>query len=60
MKIDFEKLEKETGILKNTNETDLILYIKNIIDYLATHNKNYNNPQYFKISLLKDIFKSIE
>ena len=59
MKIDFEKLEKETGI-KNTNETDLILYIKNIIDYLATHNKNYNNAQYFKISLLQDIFKSIE
>ena len=59
MKIDFKKLENETGI-KNTNETDLILYIKNIIDYLATHNKNYNNTQHYKITLLQDIFKSIE
>lgn len=59
MKINFDKLEQETGI-KDTNENDLILYIKNIVEYLATHNKNYNNTQYHKIILLNDIFKSIE
>lgn len=59
MKIDIEKLEELTGIT-NTNETDLILYMANILEYLATHNKNYNNTQYHKISLLNDIFKCIE
>lgn len=59
MKIDFEKLEKQTGI-KNTNETDLILYIKKIIYALYIDNKNYNYGQTQRITLLNDIFENIE
>lgn len=29
--------------------------IKNIVDYLVTHNKNYNKQQYYKILELQDI-----
>ena len=59
MKINFKKLEEETG-LTGINENKLILYMADLVEFLATHNKNYNNSQYNKIILLNDIFKCIE
>ena len=59
MKINFKKLEGETG-LTGINENELILYMANLVEFLAIHNKNYNNSQYYKITLLNDIFKCIE
>ena len=63
MKIDFEKLKNYTGIdyTNEENQKELLFdYILHSIDYLTTHNKNYNNTQYNKIMELKDIFECVE
>ena len=66
MKIDFEKIKRYTGIdytseyATEYRDESLLDYIKNSIDYLSTHNKNYNNTQYNKIMELKEIFDCIE
>lgn len=57
LKIDNEKM-KEYGYSFETME-DLFSYIKEEIEWLESHNKNYNNKQYYKISDLKDICSCI-
>lgn len=59
MKIDFEKLERNTGISK-ISKSDLLDYIKSILYNLKTHNKNYTKDQENRIDLLYDIFECIE
>ena len=41
MKIDFEKIEHNTG-RKFDDFLDLRLYVNRSLEYLTTHNKNYN------------------
>ena len=67
MKIDFEKIKKWTNVdftqdtLKEQDkEKYLFDYIKNSLEYLKTHNKNYNQKQYWAIMELADIFDCIE
>lgn len=52
-KLDYYDFDFET-------ETDCYFYVRSLIDYLATHNKNYNSEQYERIEILKDIFDSID
>lgn len=42
-----------------SDQYDLLEFIKAKIDYLYTHNKNYNNGQWVAIYDLKDIFDYI-
>ena len=59
MKINFNKINYETD--KNfKNEIEIIEYIKIILDYLETHNKNYTVEQMKKINNLISIFNNIE
>lgn len=63
MKIDFEKIKKWTDIdftQDTLKETCLFNYIKDSLEYLKTHNKNYNQKQYWAIMELADIFDCIE
>lgn len=39
---------------------DVYFYMKNIIEYLESHNRNYTKEQYYKISILKDIMNMID
>ena len=59
LKINNEKLSKETGFSFETME-DLFIYVSNSIEWLESHNKNYNKEQYYRISDLKDICNCIE
>lgn len=59
LKLDNEKLLKESGLTFKTLD-DCFLYVSNIIDYLESHNKNYNKNQYYKIQTLKDICNAVE
>ena len=59
LKIDNDKLLKNTGLSFETME-DMFFYIKSHIEWLESHNKNYNNNQYHRLLDLKDIFDCIE
>lgn len=59
LKIDNEKLLKNTGLSFETME-DLFYYISENIEWLESHNKNYNKGQYNRICDLKDICNCIE
>lgn len=39
--------------------TEILFYLHPIIEYLASHNKNYTKAQYEKIDILKDVFKAL-
>ena len=58
MKIDFEKMNEQTGLNIN-NISDLIIYIQHTLDFLESHNKNYTIKQYYLIDELKTIFENI-
>ena len=59
MKIYFKTIEQNTG-RKFDDLLDLQLYVNRSLEYLTTHNKNYNKKQYEKIIELKEIFNAIE
>lgn len=59
LKIDNNKLLKNTGLSFETME-DLFYYVSSNIEWLESHNKNYNKEQYRRISDLKDICDCIE
>lgn len=59
LKINNDKLLEKTGLSFEIIE-DLYLHILENIEWLESHNKNYNNKQYHKILELKDICNSIE
>lgn len=56
--INHEKLE-ERGLLFD-DWSDIYLYTKSLIEWLESHNKNYNKAQYHRILTLKEIFESID
>lgn len=58
LKINKEEMEKY-GFNFDSLE-DVYFYMKNIIEYLESHNKNYTKNQYYKISTLKDIMNMID
>lgn len=57
LKINYEEINK--NIRKFEDNYDLLYFIKDILDYLYTHNKNYNQSQWIKIQDLKEIFDNI-
>jgi len=65
MKIDFEQIEKETGITTTTEgthetKTRLIFdYMLEVLEWLTTHNKNYTKQQEQKIDDVYSIIKNI-
>lgn len=59
LKLNNEKLLEESGISFETME-DCFLYVSSLIDYLESHNKNYNKEQYHRILTLKNICRAIE
>lgn len=59
MKIDFEKIERNTG-RKFDNIEQLYFYLVYVLDFLKVHNKNYNKKQYEKIDELWEILYSME
>lgn len=58
LKINKTEMEKY-GFNFDTLE-DVYFYMKNIIEHLESHNKNYTKDQYYKISILKDIMNMID
>lgn len=58
MKFNREKLD-EIGF-NFDSDRDAMIYISSLIDYIATHNKNYTNAQYHRILTLKDIMDCVE
>lgn len=59
IKINFDKIKNETWISLDTAE-QLLLFVKNEIDYLSLHNKNYTKRQYSGIIDLQSIINAIE
>lgn len=58
LKVDYELLEK--NIRKFSDSYDLLYFIKDSLEFLSTHNKNYTQTQYIKIQDLKEIFDYIK
>ena len=46
--------------MKNTKFENYIKDIENIIEYLKSHNKNYNKTQYYLILELDDKIKKLK
>lgn len=59
LKIDYEKIHNNVGLFLE-DESDVLNFIKNTMDYLYTHNKNYNQQQWIKLQDLKEIVDNIE
>lgn len=59
MEFNKDKLIEETGLCFDSLE-DAILYFQNAIEFLASHNKNYNNRQYNIICDIQAFFNSFE
>lgn len=51
---------KEYHLDDNILTDDFLQAVKDSLEYLETHNKNYTKKQYYKISDLADIFKFME
>lgn len=58
MQIDYEKIANLTG-LHFGNEADLLYYLRSRVGYLATHNKNLTNKQYYAICDIESIVNNI-
>ena len=42
------------------NKKELIKSIKNRLDFLLTHNKNYTKIQYYELDSIKEEFEQLE
>ena len=58
MKIDNERLSA-IGLNFETGQ-DAIFYLQSLLEWLESHNKNYNQEQYYKILDCLEIVKSME
>lgn len=58
IKLNNEILER-SGLSFETIE-DCFYYVSSLVDYLESHNKNYNTGQYRRIQALKDICTAVE
>lgn len=58
MIIDYDTIASQTG-LHFDNPGDLLYYLQSRIEYLATHNKNLTNKQYYAICDIENILNNI-
>lgn len=58
IKINYDEINITTGA-GLTRPAAVLHYMKSLVDYLYTHNKNYNKTQYYKIEELKTIIDNI-
>ena len=59
IKEDLKQYAKDNaGYFKTLDE--VAFYIVPIIEFLATHNKNYTQEQYHKMQILADLAKAFE
>lgn len=56
--INHDKLEQR-GLSFET-WGDMYLYVKSLVEYLESHNKNYNKEQWSRIQTLQEIMESID
>ena len=61
IKVNFDELYYRTGLRFSKDEIDnLLFYIQNTVEWLSTHNKNYNQGQIDRITTLNNIFSTME
>lgn len=58
MNIDYKTIANQTG-LHFDNAADMLYYLQSRICYLATHNKNLTNKQYYAICDIENILNNI-
>lgn len=58
MKVNFNKINESTRLGLMT-KAEVLHYVRSVIEYLYTHNKNYTKEQYFRIEDLKNIMDNI-
>lgn len=56
---DYKKILLETGIDLD-NPQDILHLLKNHVEYLETHNKNYTGEQWRRIMDISAIIKNME
>ena len=59
MKIDFNKINESTRLGLMT-KAEILRYVRGVVEYLYTHNKNYTKEQYYRIEDLKNIIDNID
>lgn len=59
MKINYNEINAATGA-GLFRPAAVLHYMRGVIDYLYTHNKNYTNTQYYLIENLKAIIDNME
>lgn len=59
MIIDYQKLANLTG-LQFDSAADMLDFLRRRIGYLATHNKNLTNKQYYAVCDIESILQCIE
>lgn len=58
MNIDYQKIADLTGCHFDSTE-DMLYFLQSRISYLATHNKNLTNKQYYAVCDIESILKCI-
>ncbi len=58
MKVNFNKINESTWLGLMT-KAEVLHYVRGVIEYLYTHNKNYTKEQYYRIEDLKNIIDNI-
>lgn len=53
LNVNYEELKR--WVKDFEDQYDLYYYMKDIVDYLFSHNRNYYNEQFYKITELKNI-----
>ena len=58
MKVNFNKINESTRLGLMT-KAEILHYMRAVIEYLYTHNKNYTKEQYYRIEDLKNFIANI-
>jgi hypothetical protein len=56
--IDYSKIAAQTGC-NFDNPGDVLYYLQSRVGYLATHNKNLTNKQYYAVCDIESILNAI-
>ena len=59
MTINYSKIYDLTGC-KFDNPADVIYYLQRRIEYLANHNKNLTNKQYYAVCDIESILENLD
>ncbi len=59
IKLDLKQIERDTG-KSFESLTHLFLYVRDVLEWLKNHNKNYTKEQYFKIDELFDFVSAVK